>query len=125
MEKLDTSGTGELVASISHDHKIKFWNIAFLEVRTQNVVFSIKPQWYKRHFCKTGTDVFALQQKFFPQSFCHFSMFFPLQLQSHSIHLFLNLYLGPVHGSFSPDSAEMPLMLHAHRAGVPKLLPLT
>ncbi len=32
VEKLDVSSTGELVASISHDQMVKFWNISYLEV---------------------------------------------------------------------------------------------
>ena len=31
IEKLDISADGEIVASISHDQKVKFWNIAYLE----------------------------------------------------------------------------------------------
>jgi len=31
VERVDVSATGELVASISHDQKVKFWNISFLE----------------------------------------------------------------------------------------------
>jgi WD40 repeat protein len=31
IERLDISESGDHVASISHDHKIKFWNISYLE----------------------------------------------------------------------------------------------
>ena len=31
VERLDVSASGELVASMSHDSKIKFWNISYLE----------------------------------------------------------------------------------------------
>lgn len=31
IEQLDVSGNGELLASISHDNTIKFWNIKYLE----------------------------------------------------------------------------------------------
>ena len=31
IERLDVSAGGELVASVSHDSKIKFWNISYLE----------------------------------------------------------------------------------------------
>lgn len=31
VEQMDISGNGELLASISHDSKIKFWNIKYLE----------------------------------------------------------------------------------------------
>ena len=31
IERLDVSAGGEIVASISHDSKIKFWNISYLE----------------------------------------------------------------------------------------------
>jgi len=31
VEKLDVNTTGELVASISHDNRVKFWNVAYLE----------------------------------------------------------------------------------------------
>lgn len=31
IERLDVSATGEFVASVSHDQKVKFWNIAYLE----------------------------------------------------------------------------------------------
>ncbi len=32
VERLDVSGSGGLVASVSHDQRIKFWNIEYLEV---------------------------------------------------------------------------------------------
>ena len=32
VERLDVNGTGETVASVSHDHRVKFWNIQYLEV---------------------------------------------------------------------------------------------
>ena len=32
VERLDVSSTGEIVASISHDQRVKFWNIQYLEV---------------------------------------------------------------------------------------------
>jgi len=31
VEKMDVNTTGELVASISHDNRVKFWNVAYLE----------------------------------------------------------------------------------------------
>jgi len=31
VEKLDVNTTGELVGSISHDNRVKFWNVAYLE----------------------------------------------------------------------------------------------
>lgn len=31
IEKLDVNTTGELVGSISHDNRVKFWNVAYLE----------------------------------------------------------------------------------------------
>eukprot|EP00096_Caligus_rogercresseyi_P010343 TRINITY_DN3732_c0_g1_i1.p1 TRINITY_DN3732_c0_g1~~TRINITY_DN3732_c0_g1_i1.p1 ORF type:complete len:475 (-),score=51.58 TRINITY_DN3732_c0_g1_i1:183-1490(-) len=36
IEKMDVSSTGELISSISHDQKVKFWNIKFLEERNYN-----------------------------------------------------------------------------------------
>lgn len=32
IEKLDVSRKGDLIASTSHDQKIRFWNIGYLEV---------------------------------------------------------------------------------------------
>ena len=32
IEKMDVSSTGEILASISHDNCVKFWNISYLEV---------------------------------------------------------------------------------------------
>ena len=31
IEKVDVSAEGDMVASISHDQKVKFWNIKYLE----------------------------------------------------------------------------------------------
>ena len=31
IEKLDVSGSGNVIASTSHDQRIKFWNISYLE----------------------------------------------------------------------------------------------
>ena len=31
IEKLDVSGSGDIIASTSHDQRVKFWNIAYLE----------------------------------------------------------------------------------------------
>ena len=31
IERLDVSAAGDIVASVSHDAKIKFWNISYLE----------------------------------------------------------------------------------------------
>jgi len=31
IEKLDVSGSGDIIASISHDQRVKFWNISYLE----------------------------------------------------------------------------------------------
>ena len=39
VERLDVSGSGEMLASISHDQKIKFWNIKYLEVSIQGLEF--------------------------------------------------------------------------------------
>merc|ERR1712198_65601 len=36
VEKLDVNTTGELVASISHDNRVKFWNVAYLEEMDYN-----------------------------------------------------------------------------------------
>lgn len=41
VERLDISGEGELLASISHDQKIKFWNIKYLEVILICATFTI------------------------------------------------------------------------------------
>jgi len=31
IEKMDVSGSGEMIASISHDNRVKFWNVTYLE----------------------------------------------------------------------------------------------
>jgi len=36
VEKLDVNTTGELVASISHDQRVKFWNVSYLEEMDYN-----------------------------------------------------------------------------------------
>jgi hypothetical protein len=40
IERLDISASGEIIASISHDQRIKFWSIKYLEVRTDESFWS-------------------------------------------------------------------------------------
>jgi WD40 repeat protein len=40
IERLDISASGEIIASISHDQRIKFWSIKYLEVRTAESFWS-------------------------------------------------------------------------------------
>ena len=36
VERMDVSNSGEIIASISHDNRVKFWNVAYLEEMDYN-----------------------------------------------------------------------------------------
>ena len=58
VEKLDVSAEGDMIASISHDQRVKFWNIKYLEQmdykKTQKPFLQPKNVKLKRKAFKQG-----------------------------------------------------------------------
>ena len=58
IEKLDVSAAGDIVASTSHDQRIKFWNISYLE--SMDYKKSRKPYFQSK---KAGGKAFKVRRK--------------------------------------------------------------